>query len=55
MADLRPTFDEASRDHPRPRDGNSAQQEVPPQQIRDDAFSYGLGRVLDGLAAWLDA
>ncbi|MEF3113705.1 hypothetical protein [Streptomyces chrestomyceticus] len=55
VADLRPTFDEAWRDHPRLRDGNSAQQEVPPQQIRDDACSYGLDRVLDGLAARLDA
>lgn len=54
VADLRPAFDEASRDHPRLRDGDSAQQDVPPQQIRDEAFSYGLDRVLDGLAARLD-
>lgn len=55
VADLRPAFDKASQDHPRLRDGDSAQQDVHPQQLRDDAFSYGLDRVLDGLAARLDA
>ncbi|AJT68497.1 TetR/AcrR family transcriptional regulator [Streptomyces chattanoogensis] len=54
VADLRPAFDEASQQHPRLREGDSAQRDVHPQQIRDDHFSYGLDRVLDGLTARLD-
>ncbi|MEV5598018.1 TetR/AcrR family transcriptional regulator [Streptomyces sp. NPDC052496] len=54
VADLRPAFDEASQQHPRLRAGASAQQDTHPQQIRDDAFSYGLARVLDGLTARLN-
>lgn len=50
---LRPAFNEATRQHPRLREGNSAQQDVHPQQIRDGDFSYGLDRVLDGLTARL--
>ncbi|MFF5010831.1 TetR/AcrR family transcriptional regulator C-terminal domain-containing protein [Streptomyces phaeochromogenes] len=55
VADLRPAFDEASQEHPRLRQGNSARQDTHPQQIRDDDFAYGLARVLDGLASRLDA
>ncbi|MFJ4688714.1 TetR/AcrR family transcriptional regulator [Streptomyces sp. NPDC088789] len=55
VADLRPAYDDASRQHPGLRDGNSARQDVPPRQIRDDDFSYGLDRVLDGLTARLRA
>ncbi|MFJ6568406.1 TetR/AcrR family transcriptional regulator [Streptomyces sp. NPDC091292] len=55
VAGLRPAFDEASREHPELREGTSAQQDVDPRQIRDDDFRYGLDRVLDGLAARLDA
>ncbi|MFF9485562.1 TetR/AcrR family transcriptional regulator [Streptomyces sp. NPDC014676] len=55
VAGLRPAFDEASRQHPRLREGGSARQDVHPRQIRDDDFAYGLDRVLDGLAARLDA
>ncbi|MGW7550540.1 TetR/AcrR family transcriptional regulator [Streptomyces rimosus] len=54
VADLRPAFDEAAQRHPRLREGSSAQQDMHPQQIRDDAFSYGLARVLDGLTARLN-
>ncbi|WP_405613296.1 TetR/AcrR family transcriptional regulator [Streptomyces sp. NBC_01508] len=54
VAGLRPAFDEATRQHPRLREGSSAQQDVHPQQIRDDDFAYGLDRVLDGLTARLD-
>lgn len=53
VAGLRSALDEASREHPRVREGSSARQDVPPQQIRDDDFAYGLARVLDGLAARL--
>ncbi|MGW0550644.1 TetR/AcrR family transcriptional regulator [Streptomyces altiplanensis] len=53
VAGLRPAFDEASRQHPRLREGSSAQQDVHPQQIRDADFAYGLDRVLDGLTARL--
>ncbi|GGZ29036.1 TetR family transcriptional regulator [Streptomyces inusitatus] len=55
VAELRPAFDEASREHPGLREGSSAQQDTHPRRIRDDAFDYGLARVLDGLAARLDA
>ncbi|MFD5876722.1 TetR/AcrR family transcriptional regulator [Streptomyces sp. NPDC060322] len=55
VAGLRPLFDEASHRHQRLREGSSAQQDLPPQQIRDDDFAYGLERVLDGLASRLDA
>ncbi|MFJ9413749.1 TetR/AcrR family transcriptional regulator [Streptomyces sp. NPDC101227] len=55
VAELRPAFDEASREHPRLRQGSSAQPDADPQRIRDDSFAYGLDRVLDGLAARLDA
>ncbi|MFF2187191.1 TetR/AcrR family transcriptional regulator [Streptomyces sp. NPDC058155] len=55
VADLRPAFDEASRDHPRLREGDSAQQDVHPREIRDADFDYGLNRVLDGLTSRLGA
>ncbi|MFI2506089.1 TetR/AcrR family transcriptional regulator [Streptomyces sp. NPDC018972] len=55
VAGLRPAFDDASRQHPRLREGSSARQDMHPRQIRDDDFAYGLDRVLDGLAARLDA
>ncbi|MEU4387524.1 TetR/AcrR family transcriptional regulator [Promicromonospora sp. NPDC023805] len=55
VADQRPRFDEASQEHPRLREGGSAQQDVDPKKIRDDDFAYGLDRILDGLAARLDA
>lgn len=55
VADLHPSFDAAAQQHPPLREGSSAQPYVHPQQIRDDDFAYGLDRVLDGLAARLDA
>ncbi|MFF7414902.1 TetR/AcrR family transcriptional regulator [Streptomyces lydicus] len=55
VAGLRPAFEEASQEHPRLREGSAARHDVHPQQIRDDDFAYGLDRVLDGLAARLDA
>ncbi|MFG3257330.1 TetR/AcrR family transcriptional regulator [Streptomyces sp. NPDC048172] len=54
VADLRPGFEEASADHPAVREGSSARQDVTPERIRDEAFDYGLDRVLDGLQARLD-
>lgn len=53
VADLRPSFDEAAREHPRLTEGSTAQRDVHPQRIRDENFAYGLDRVLDGLAARL--
>ncbi|MFC8825578.1 TetR/AcrR family transcriptional regulator [Streptomyces sp. NPDC057137] len=55
VSDLRPAFDEASRDHPRLREGASAQRDADPRRIRDDDFAYGLARVLDGLTSRLGA
>ncbi|MFI7289212.1 TetR/AcrR family transcriptional regulator [Streptomyces anulatus] len=55
VAGLRPAFDEASRQHPRLREGSSARQDVHPRRIRDEDFAYGLERVLDGLSSRLDA
>ncbi|MCQ1581542.1 hypothetical protein [Streptomyces parvus] len=55
VAEVRPALDEASRTHPPLREASSARQEAHPRQIRDDDFAYGLERVLDGLAARLDA
>ncbi|WP_204116874.1 hypothetical protein [Streptomyces sp. CS147] len=56
MAEVRPAFDEAARTHPPPlREASSARQDAHPRQIRDDDFAYGLERVLDGLAARLEA
>ncbi|MGG7575649.1 TetR/AcrR family transcriptional regulator [Streptomyces sirii] len=54
VADLRPAFDEASREHQRLREGSSARPDAHPRQIRDEAFGYGVDRVLDGLAVRLD-
>jgi hypothetical protein len=45
----------ASQEHPRLREASSARQDMHPQQISDHDFAYGLARVLDGLAARLDA
>ncbi|MER5772127.1 TetR/AcrR family transcriptional regulator [Streptomyces sp. NPDC001985] len=50
---LRPALDAASRQDPGLREGASARRDADPRQIRDDAFSYGLDRVLDGLEARL--
>ncbi|MFF3529691.1 hypothetical protein [Streptomyces rubiginosohelvolus] len=55
MAEVRPAFDEATRTHPPLREASSARQDAHPRQIRDDDLAYGLERVLDGLAARLEA
>ncbi|WP_405797836.1 TetR/AcrR family transcriptional regulator [Streptomyces sp. NBC_01506] len=55
VADLRPAFDEAARNHSGFRGGTSAHQATHPRQIRDADFAYGLDRVLDGLTARLGA
>jgi AcrR family transcriptional regulator len=55
VADQRPRFDEASQEHPRLREGGSARQDADPKTIRDEDFAYGLDRILDGLAARLNA
>ncbi|MFF5715791.1 hypothetical protein [Streptomyces buecherae] len=55
VADLRPAFDEAAREHPRLRGESSGRQGTHLRQVRDDDFAYGLACVLDGLAARLDA
>ncbi|MFF8958547.1 TetR/AcrR family transcriptional regulator [Streptomyces sp. NPDC014894] len=54
VADLRPALDDASREHPRLREGSSARRDADPRRIRDEDFDYGLDRVLDGLAARLE-
>ncbi|WP_336203936.1 TetR/AcrR family transcriptional regulator [Nonomuraea sp. LPB2021202275-12-8] len=46
---LRPAAEQAVRDHPRLRDGYAARQSEDPQQIREENFSYGVERILDGL------
>ncbi|NEE42919.1 TetR/AcrR family transcriptional regulator, partial [Streptomyces sp. SID7982] len=55
VAEVRPAFDEAARTLPPLREASSARQDAHPRQIRDDDFAYGLERVLDGLAARLEA
>ncbi|MEU4028255.1 hypothetical protein [Streptomyces anulatus] len=48
-------LDEALADLPPLREASSARQDAHPRQIRDDDFTYGPERVLDGLAARLEA
>ncbi|MFF1713183.1 TetR/AcrR family transcriptional regulator [Streptomyces sp. NPDC058268] len=55
VASLRPDYEETAPPEPRRRDADSTQPQSDPQQIRDADFSYGLERVLDGLAARLNA
>ena len=52
---LRPTAEQAMQDHPRLRDGYAARQNADPRQLREEAFTYGLDRVLDGLETRLDS
>ncbi|MET9512842.1 TetR/AcrR family transcriptional regulator [Streptomyces flavidovirens] len=53
MESLRPSAEQAVRDHPRLREGHVAQRGKDPQQLREANFDYGLQRVLDGLEARL--
>ncbi|MFF5209449.1 TetR/AcrR family transcriptional regulator [Streptosporangium sp. NPDC000396] len=46
---LRTTAEQALRDHPRMQDGYAARGDDDPGKIREEDFSYGLERVLDGL------
>ncbi|WP_158850908.1 TetR/AcrR family transcriptional regulator [Saccharothrix deserti] len=48
---VRSTAEQAVRDHPRLRDEYAARRGDDPAKLRDDNFTYGLDRVLDGLAA----
>ncbi|MFH8975813.1 TetR/AcrR family transcriptional regulator [Streptomyces sp. NPDC017890] len=49
VAHLLPAVEEAAEDLPRLRNGAAAQRDKDPGQIREDSFTYGLDRVLDGL------
>ncbi|WP_063050278.1 TetR/AcrR family transcriptional regulator [Nocardia arthritidis] len=50
---LRPTAEAAAREHPLLSEGYAARRDDDPARLRDENFSYGLDRVLDGLAAAL--
>ncbi|UNO41132.1 TetR/AcrR family transcriptional regulator [Streptomyces sp. MST-110588] len=49
LEQLRPAAEEAVRDHPRLSEGYAAQHGKDPREMRDENFTYGLDRVLDGL------
>ncbi|MFF2939814.1 TetR/AcrR family transcriptional regulator C-terminal domain-containing protein [Streptomyces niveus] len=49
VAGLLPAVEEAARELPRLREGAVAQRDRDPAEIREDSFTYGLDRVLDGL------
>ncbi|ONI80331.1 TetR family transcriptional regulator [Saccharothrix sp. ALI-22-I] len=48
---VRSTAEQSVRDHPRLRDEYAVRREDDPVKLREDNFTYGLDRVLDGLAA----
>ncbi|MEU5566772.1 TetR/AcrR family transcriptional regulator [Micromonospora musae] len=50
---LRPAAEQAAKDHPRLLAGYAAQHGSNPGRQREDAFDYGVQRVLDGLATRL--
>jgi AcrR family transcriptional regulator len=50
---LWPVAERAVQEHPRLREGYAAQRGKDPRQTREDAFDYGVQRVLDGLATRL--
>ncbi|MEU4572328.1 TetR/AcrR family transcriptional regulator [Nonomuraea sp. ATR24] len=50
---LWPSADEAARDHPRIRALYTAYRDTDPAKNREDSFTYGLDRVLDGIEARL--
>jgi hypothetical protein len=50
---LWPIAERAVQEHPRLREGYAAQRGKDPRQAREDAFDYGVQRVLDGLATRL--
>jgi AcrR family transcriptional regulator len=52
LENLRPAAEQAMQDHPLMRDEYAAQQGEP-QRIREENFTYGVERVLDGLEARL--
>ncbi|MEW9547362.1 TetR/AcrR family transcriptional regulator [Nonomuraea sp. NPDC050783] len=46
---LRPAAEHALRDHPLLRESQSAVQGKDPGQLREESFTYGIERILDGL------
>jgi AcrR family transcriptional regulator len=50
---LRSAAEPALEDHPRLREGYEARRDDDPGRAREESFTYGLDRVLDGLAARL--
>lgn len=53
VARLRPAAEEAAKAYPRLREQYAAQRDRDPQQRREEDFTYGLERVLDGLESRL--
>lgn len=53
LESLRPSTEEAVQDHPGLREGYAAQFGKDPGQVRDENFTYGLERILDGLGTRL--
>lgn len=53
LESLRPVAEEAVRDHPRLREGYAVPRLEDPEKTREANFTYGLERVLDGLAVRL--
>lgn len=54
-ASLRPAAEQAFQDHPRLREGYAARQDIAPGAMREENFTYGLDRLLDGFEARLAA
>ncbi|WP_283136050.1 TetR/AcrR family transcriptional regulator [Rhizohabitans arisaemae] len=48
LAGLRPAAEQAVQDHPRLREGYRARWDRDPGQVREENFTYGLERFLDG-------
>lgn len=53
LTDLRLAIEQAATDHPHMQQQLAAYVDSDPVQSRDETFTYGLERVLDGLAAAL--
>ncbi|MFI9815357.1 TetR/AcrR family transcriptional regulator [Saccharothrix variisporea] len=53
VTDLRPAIEQAAAEYPHMRQQLTSYAEADPAHARDETFTYGLDRVLDGLAAAL--
>lgn len=54
VAGLLPAVDDATHDLPRLHRGAAAHRDKDPEQVRENTFTYGLERVLDGLQSRID-